>query len=87
MERLKLPWIKEEAPETAPNAILEKLYKSQFAFIGLVRNKNKGYLAIVLRQLTMEEGQEKPIDFELIFEHRLRNHPVELAKLVRFYFE
>ena len=49
--------------------------------------RNKSYYAVVLRQLSLKKDQAKPIDFELVFEHRHRNHPVMLCKLVRTYLD
>jgi len=35
----------------------------------------------------LKEDQSKPVDFEIIIEHRQRNHPVKLCELVRNYFQ
>ena len=83
------PWIQEQLPASAPPNATTKPYRSDFAFYGLIRNKSEGQFAIVLRQIKMKEGKEqvRPIDFEVVFEHRLRHHPVYLCKLVKNYFE
>ena len=83
------PWIQEQLPDSAPTDAKTKPYVSKFAFYGLVRNKSEGHLAIVLRQIKLKEEKEqkRPIDFEVVFDHRLRHHPFELCKLVKNYFE
>lgn len=82
-ERMKTPWIRIEPPETAPEHVKKKVYRSNFAFFGLIRCKEKGYLAIILRKIDNEGGT---LDLEISFEHRHRHHPVKLAEIVRCYF-
>ena len=42
--------------------------KSEFAFYGLIRRKK--YYSIVLRKIETNQDQKRPLDIELIFEHR-----------------
>jgi len=69
------PWIREGQPES-PIFLSDSEngkaahYQSHFAFYGLV--KYKKYLAVILRQIVLKNGQTRPVDFEIVIEHRWR---------------
>jgi hypothetical protein len=59
---------------------------SEFAFHSACYWETHHKRSITLRRIEMKKGQ-KPLDFELVFEHRHSHHALKFAKLMRTYLD
>ena len=96
---MALPWVDKFEYSKSEDFKNEKKAKPdpppfEYAFYNLIRNKKQK--SITLRKIDPKskaskakeiETKSKPLDVEVIFENRHRNHPVKFAELMKTYFD